>query len=277
MTKRLWSYRMTYDGLTAPNPFFGSLTLAICKPVIRKNPGKIDSDEIWVAGFMGYGNNAFPRDPYMEKKEERLVYLARLTSCLEFEDYWKTRKEKRPVKFSVTEETTGDVSAEFGDNIYPFGDQVSTVISNRAGHGEDNRKKDVCNGKNVLIFDEFYYFPCGNRLLITDPRFRQLVHGNDKRCFVGQTRFPRDVDSNLEPVIDAFIEYVKEEAGKMEKVKSHPAKCKGGVYGDLQDHIEKLNEKGAKWQEYGKNEVINEAYKDRETETKSRKNSSRKC
>ena len=41
-------YKMTHDKGFAPNPYFDVLTLATCKPAIRRT--KKDGD--WVAGFV---------------------------------------------------------------------------------------------------------------------------------------------------------------------------------------------------------------------------------
>ena len=40
---------MTYDYMFDPNPLFDVLTLATCKPMIRKN--KNDKPGIWIAGW----------------------------------------------------------------------------------------------------------------------------------------------------------------------------------------------------------------------------------
>ena len=49
---KMWSYRIVHDKQFAPNPFKGVLTLATCKPLIRRSnesrPG------VWIAGFAAY-------------------------------------------------------------------------------------------------------------------------------------------------------------------------------------------------------------------------------
>ena len=44
---RLFSYKLTNDSGFAPNPFFGTLSLACCKPEIRENRTIGD----YIAGF----------------------------------------------------------------------------------------------------------------------------------------------------------------------------------------------------------------------------------
>ena len=41
-SERLFTYKVAYDGGSAPNPFHGICTLAICKPVIRRVAEKDD-------------------------------------------------------------------------------------------------------------------------------------------------------------------------------------------------------------------------------------------
>jgi Nucleotide modification associated domain 2 len=60
---RLFSYKMTNDSGFAPNPFWGRLTLATCKPEIRKAKRVGD----WIAGFT---SRELCRDPI---GSERLV------------------------------------------------------------------------------------------------------------------------------------------------------------------------------------------------------------
>ena len=45
--ERLYSYKMSHDNRFAPNPLFGVLTLATCKPQLRKNAKVGD----WIAGW----------------------------------------------------------------------------------------------------------------------------------------------------------------------------------------------------------------------------------
>lgn len=62
---RLFSYKMTHDTGFAPNPFGHTLTLATCKPQIRRSKKQGD----WIAGFT---SKALTGD---RVGEERLIYL----------------------------------------------------------------------------------------------------------------------------------------------------------------------------------------------------------
>lgn len=52
----LFSYVIPHDGGSAPNPYFGICTLAICKPVIRRT-AKVED---WVVG-LGAKKNSYRR------------------------------------------------------------------------------------------------------------------------------------------------------------------------------------------------------------------------
>lgn len=70
MTK-LYTYRETYDTGFAPNPFQGVLTLANCKPAIRRTAEVGD----WVAAFTAnIVRNADKKILYQGKKEQKNLY-----------------------------------------------------------------------------------------------------------------------------------------------------------------------------------------------------------
>jgi hypothetical protein len=74
----LFSYKLTHDTGFAPNPFFGILTLATCKPCIRKSKEEGD----WIAGFTSQqlcGDLA---------GEEKLVYLMEVNEKIPFSRYF---------------------------------------------------------------------------------------------------------------------------------------------------------------------------------------------
>jgi len=86
----VFSYKMTHDSGFAPNPFGHTLTLATCKPYMRKSKGKGQ----WIAGFTSVDLN---RDPV---GEERLVYLMRVGEKLHMRDYFADPRfqDKNPVR-----------------------------------------------------------------------------------------------------------------------------------------------------------------------------------
>ncbi len=101
---RLFSYKMTTDSGFAPNPFHGFLTLANCKPSIRKSKKEGD----WIAGFTSKELNGDLIG------EERLVYLMQVTNKIPYKDYWNDPlyKLKKPNLSSL------QTIDKAGDNIY---------------------------------------------------------------------------------------------------------------------------------------------------------------
>ena len=98
MTK-LYSYVVARDYGFAPNPFYGSCTLATCKWRIRNYASVGD----WI---IGTGSSRKQREGY-------LVYVMRVSAKLTFNEYWAGSdfKQKRP-------NLRGSKKQSFGDNIY---------------------------------------------------------------------------------------------------------------------------------------------------------------
>lgn len=101
---RLFSYKLTHDGGFAPNPFWGILTLATCKPQIRlhKRPGD------WIAGFT---SAALCADAV---GQERLIYLMHVDRKLPIAQYFRDPAfaKKIPIRESSRQ------IERVGDNIY---------------------------------------------------------------------------------------------------------------------------------------------------------------
>lgn len=140
---RLFSYKMTHDTGFAPNPFHGFLTLANCKPKIREK--KTIGD--WIAGFTSKELNGD------KVRDERLIYLMKVTSKINYKEYWENPKyaAKKPIMSSEKLENRA------GDNIYePIGINKFKQIKN-VNHDQNDVNRDL-RGKYVLISDSFYYF-----------------------------------------------------------------------------------------------------------------------
>jgi|GEM_PF-465340 hypothetical protein len=156
---RVVSYKMTDNTGFAPNPFFGYLTLATCKPGIRASrcPGIKDGEE-WLAGF-----TSFALDGSLVG-QEKLVFLMRVDEVLTIEDYYLD------ARFSLKIPDTKHKSPVFraGDNIYRKDPNLTDGFEQLASpfHTEGSKKDDL-DGKNVLIAKEFWYFGV-NPLVIPD-------------------------------------------------------------------------------------------------------------
>ena len=104
---------------------------------------------------MGWTSAHIAHSP-TEQGKEKLVYLAKVTRKLTFEEYWKQYPQKQAV---YTEDK--DVWERYGDNIYKpdVSAEDGFIQMPNVHHGADKKAKDL-KGKNVLICEEFYYFSC---------------------------------------------------------------------------------------------------------------------
>jgi hypothetical protein len=142
---RLFSYKMTHDTGFAPNPFHGFLTLANCKPCIRKCKNKSD----WIAGF---SSSQLNND---KVGEERLVYLMKVTNKITYDEYWNNNEYecKKPKLESK------HIFEKAGDNIYKpvsLNKKTFEQINNKF-HDESQKEHDL-SGNFVLVSNHFYYF-----------------------------------------------------------------------------------------------------------------------
>jgi len=128
----LRSYKMTSDRGFAPNPYEGFLTLATCKPGIRKCH-KIGH---WLAGFTSKKLNGD------EVGQEKLVYLAEIYEIFSMEEYYDKYPQKR--------------TCPSADNIYEV-QNGEWVLVNGDIHNKSNMRKDL-SGENVLVASHYYYF-----------------------------------------------------------------------------------------------------------------------
>jgi len=146
---RLRTYKMTFDTGFAPNPYCGMLTLATCKPGIRKCAEVGE----WIAGFTS-GKLCNDRPGH-----EKLIYLMQVAEKLKFEDYYHKHPEKRPENCIC------------GDNIYRLGpkgyEQLKNPFHDGCHLGEDT------SVPYVLLATEFYYF--GRDAVIVPEKYRPSV------------------------------------------------------------------------------------------------------
>ena len=174
-------YKMTWDTGSAPNPYHDVLTLAICKPGIRKHSQVGD----WISGWTG--KNVHGKDKHIRHFDNpQLIYLARIKEKLKFEEYWEKFPLKRPQiigynQGSSIKKTCGGISKvanaiyNSGDNIYkPIGNGKFQQLENGNGHDEKNMERDL-KGEFVLICEEFYYYGVDNALDVSKDIFNVTV------------------------------------------------------------------------------------------------------
>lgn len=96
---RVFSYKVVRDFGFAPNPFFGTCTLACCKPDIRKaaRPGDL------IIGSGGVKN----------KLLGKLIFAMEVSERLTFDDYWADERFQTKKPLMGVGRRRG-----YGDNIY---------------------------------------------------------------------------------------------------------------------------------------------------------------
>jgi len=148
----LFSYVMTFDTGFAPNPFGGFLTLACCKPRIRRVARKGDY-------IIGTGSKR-------TIGTTKLIYAAEISDVVSMEDYGKLPKFniKRP-------DNNGKWWQVMGDNIYEKKGSKWTQRKN-PDHDERHIEYDL-SGRNVLICKRFWYF--GDHPEELPFRFHELI------------------------------------------------------------------------------------------------------
>ncbi|GAG35565.1 unnamed protein product, partial [marine sediment metagenome] len=127
----------------APNPFWGFLTLAGCKPAIRRTADIGD----WSIGLSS------------SREGHRIIYCMEVDEIMSFGDYYNDERFKK--KIPIMDSRKGIYRR--GDNIYPKIDgKYSTQLPSR--HSNKNRSKNIrhknrdLGGRHVLISEYFYYF-----------------------------------------------------------------------------------------------------------------------
>ena len=160
---KLYSYIVAADSGFAPNPFNGVLTLACCKPMIRRSAGVGD----WVVGLSGRG--------------ERVVYAMHVAEVFSFNDYWADPRFQR----KKPDRSSPSAAVRRGDNIYePYGmgtfRQLPSSHSKRDGTENLESLQHDLGGRHVLVAHEFVYFGGDGPEL--PPELGFLVVGRGHRC-----------------------------------------------------------------------------------------------
>lgn len=139
---KAYSYIVARDYGFAPNPFYGVLTLATCKPGIRKTASV--GDLIIGCSDKAHGN--------------KLIYVALVSEVLTFDQYWNDLRfaKKKPVM-------NGSLKKLYGDNIYHH-DANGNWMQEDSHHANDdgtinehNLKRDTGQTDKVLVSKEFIY------------------------------------------------------------------------------------------------------------------------
>ena len=167
--ERLFTYKVMFDGGTAPNPFGGVCTLAICKPAIRRvaKPG-----DLIVGLAPGY--------------DGRIVYCMQVTDKKSWKDYIEicTNKAARlQPEYAGLAQKIPKSEQDQGDCIWRDAALYQEVRSSHSGHdGEYDFNHDVLNGQNVLLSTKFWYFGKGDQFDIRLPeKLKDIIPGRGHR------------------------------------------------------------------------------------------------
>jgi hypothetical protein len=143
---RLYSYCIPVDDGAAPNPYWGTCTLVICKPAIRRTARVGD----WIAGT---GSKAAKVDQRTTQDlSGRLVYAMLVTKKLTMAEYDSFTRANLPEKVPSDH---ADRRRRLGDSLYDF--SKMPIVQRPGVHGPANQKIDLAGGFALLSTD-FYYF-----------------------------------------------------------------------------------------------------------------------
>jgi len=160
--KRVFSYVVVHDNGFSPNPFHGLLTLACCKPEIRRTARVRDL----IVG--------------MSSRCEHVVYAMQVGAVIGFHQYWNDPHYhlRRPKWGSPL------LVERNGDNIYePAGDefrQLRSWHSNPDGsENPSHKRRDLGDDydNNVLVSSEFVYWGGSGPVLPADLGFLRVGRG----------------------------------------------------------------------------------------------------
>jgi len=153
-----YSYVVVRDYGFAPNPFWGFLTLATCKPKIRKNAS--------------VGDYVLGNSPAADGN--KLIYIMKVGKIITFDEYWNDvlYSIKKPIM-------NGSLTRMYGDNIYHHNESYEWVQEDshhsleNGKINEDNLKRDTSVTDKVLIADEFIYL--GKSMIDFPEEFKSCI------------------------------------------------------------------------------------------------------
>lgn len=168
----LYSYVLKNDNGSAPNPFWGTCTLTICKPAIRRTANVGD----WIIGTGS--KHATLNDGKNHDLAGYLVYAMKVDTKLTLSDYDKFCQSNLPEK--IPDWRSPDWRKKLGDCMYDYsnGDEPSI---RKAVHTEKNKAKDL-RGAYALLSNHFYYF--GEEPRLIPAALKKLVKKNQGHLII---------------------------------------------------------------------------------------------
>lgn len=193
----LRSYKMTHDNGFAPNVSDDILSIATCKPQIRR----VCEIGEWIAGFSS---------KMLDNSQvgaEKLLYLAKVSEKISFAEFWDRFADKRPDK------------DKNGDNIYkPKGSGKYEQIAN-SRHDKSHETDDL-SVDSVLLCDEFYYFGVCNGV--------DLPSNLRENLCIPQAQAGYGVITNDDKSVQLLIDFVRGRKDKCASFKDDNGNLGGG-------------------------------------------------
>lgn len=158
---RLFTYKVMFDAGSAPNPYGGICTLAICKPKIR-SVAKVGDVVVGLA----------PGD------EGRIIYCMIISDVKSWADYIKACKSEKLPSSKIPKS-----DLDQGDCIWKRTDHFEEALPSWSSHdGDEHFCIDVKSGRNVLLANEFWYFGDGAKHKICLPKsLHKIIPGRGHR------------------------------------------------------------------------------------------------
>jgi hypothetical protein len=191
---KLYTYCLRYDGGAAPNPFWGTCTLVICKPAIRRTAQIGD----WVVGLGSVNSPIGDVSHY-------LVYAMKVTNKLTMKEYDQFCKNSLPKK--IPDQESSDYRLQNGDCIYDYGTGKYPKMR-RAVHNEGHRKHDL-GGQFALLSQHFYYF--GDHAVPLPEYLYPIIHA---------TQGHKSIQN--QPYLDLFLDWIENLGYKRNKLYGQP-------------------------------------------------------
>jgi len=226
---RLYSYVLKSDNGSAPNPFWGTCTLTICKPKIRRTAQIGD----WIIGTGS--RNSKLKDGKMYDLAGSLVYAMKVVDKKTLEEYNTYCQTNLPDK--IPRWFNSDWRKKLGDCVYDYTKGGEPAIR-LAVHKERHRTRDL-SGLNALLSDHFYYFgeeprpiPAALKEIVLKGRGHRviddakLIHAFEKWI----KKFKKNkiyADPQGRHIYDPSVKQVEEKDNAIPKVKSKGSLRKG--------------------------------------------------
>lgn len=149
MSTKIYSYILRFDDGAAPNPYWGTCTLAICKPAIRRTAQIGD----WVLGTGSVNSRC--NDGVKRNFSQHLVYAMKVTDKMTLAHYNDYCQQELTTKIPVPGHD--DWRLRMGDCIYFDAGNIDLELRPFSIHDIYQRPRDQ-RGVNVLLSNDFYYF-----------------------------------------------------------------------------------------------------------------------